>query len=116
MKGSISLLICNQLLYGSPMNLKLEREKIWFGDSLVAVGSHLFNSIREFIRCETEDEFNIKIAKRIENIERDAIKIRQEIEEEIRKLILRIESGEPLLGGCEICPKICFSESELSNS
>lgn len=108
-KNNIPLLIYTHIVYGSPTALRLEGEKIWFGDRLVAEGSHLSNSIREFIKRETEDEFNIEAARRIKKIEEDAFIPQQKLQQEIRKLVLRIESGEPLLGGCEICPKLYFS-------
>jgi len=104
--NNLPLLICSHILFGSPSRLNLEGEKICFGDSLVAKGKHLFSRVEEFVKCKTEDEFNVKAAKQIGLIERDAAKIRLELEQEIRKLILRIESSEPLLGGCEICPKV----------
>jgi len=108
-KSNIPLLVYTHIVYGSPTALSLEGEKIWIGATLVAKGSHLFNSISEFIKRETEEEFNISTAKRIKMIEEDAFKPQQKIRQEIRKLILRIESGEPLLGGCEICPRVYFS-------
>ncbi|UCC32914.1 MAG: hypothetical protein JSW53_03710 [Candidatus Bathyarchaeota archaeon] len=42
--------------------------------------------------------------KQIEELENNATEIGREIEQKIRKLILRIESGGPLLGRCEVCP------------
>ena len=105
-KNNIPLLICNWLVYDSPKTLRTDGDEIWFGDTIVAKGKELLNHLEVFIENETEDEECIKNAKRIAKLERDAIKIRGEIEQEIRKLILKIESGEPLLGGCELCPKI----------
>jgi len=110
-KSNLPLLIYTHIVYGSPTALRLEREKIWFGGSLVAKGSHLSNSIREFVKRETEDESNIEAARRIGKIEGKAVEPQRRLQQEIRKLILRIESGEPLLGGCEICPRIYFSNT-----
>lgn len=109
--STFPLLICRHILYGSPIDLKLEGEKIWFGSRLVAKGSHLLSNMRKFKKSESEDEFNIEAARRVGKLEEKAREAQRRFRQEIRKLILRIESGEPLLGGCEICPKIYFSAS-----
>lgn len=96
-------LICSCLLYGSPTHLNLNGEKIWLGNSLIAKGSHLLNSVRVFISRETEEPFNIEAVRRIEENQKGAIEIRQAVEHEIRKIIIRTEHGAPMPGGCEIC-------------
>lgn len=94
--------ICNCLLYGKPAQVKLEDEKILFGN-LIAKGSHLLNGVREFVNREIDDMSNIEVAKRIEKALKSAFAIGLEIERETRKIILGIESDIPLLGGCEMC-------------
>jgi hypothetical protein len=107
--SNIPLLICSQLVYSSPRQLILDEEKVWFGDSLVAKGSHLFERIEKFIEQETKDGPNIEAARRIRENETEAIRVRQGLEIEMRKLILRIKYGETLLGDCDTCPRIYFS-------
>jgi len=101
--ANIPSLICSRLLYDSPTEIKLEDEEIWFGGSLIAKGTHLLNGVREFVSHETEEPLNIETVRQIEKTRNSTIEIRQEIEREIRKIILRIESGIPLRGGCKIC-------------
>lgn len=109
--NNIPLLIYAQIRYNYQSQLQIKNEEIWFGGNLVAKGKHLYRKIDEFIKREREDESNIKTIKQIEKIENKAFEIRRTLQQEMRKLILKIESGEPLLGGCETCPKIYFSDN-----
>ncbi|MBA7713922.1 hypothetical protein ES703_122933 [subsurface metagenome] len=77
--------------------------KIWHGRTRLARGSHLLNRVREFVNCETNDPDNIEAVRRQYEILPDNSETKQKIDHEIRILILRIEAGEPLYGGCEIC-------------
>jgi len=106
--SNIPLLICNRIQYGSPSRPYLDDDKIWVDGRLVAKGKSLFKKVKDFIEGETKDEVNINVVEHIEKIQNKATEIGRELEEEIRKLILRIESGGPLLGRCEIC-QIYFS-------
>ena len=84
----------------------LEGEEIWFGGSLIAKGTHLLKGVREFVGHEIEEPLNIEAVGQIEKTRNSTIEIGQEIEREIRKIILGIESGIPLRGGCEICARV----------
>jgi len=101
--STIPVLIIRHLLYGEPGQIKLEGEEIWFGGSLVAKGTHLLNGVNEFVIRESEDKSNIEAVRSLEKVRNDAISLGPEIEREIRKIILRVESGIPLRGGCAIC-------------
>jgi len=79
-------------------------------DSARAKGTHLFKPIQEFIKKETQSQVNIGIVKRIRQDELESARTRQELETEIRKLILRVESGSPLIGKCETC-QIFYSKT-----
>jgi len=89
---NIPSLICSHMLYGAPTDLKPDVEKIWYGDSLVAKGSHLLESIEEFIKHEIEDKSNIETIKQMEKKEDEAHKAKQKFQPEIRKLIMKIKS------------------------
>jgi hypothetical protein len=93
----------------SPLRFRYEGEELWLGDAVAAKGKHLHSKVTEFIECETRDEFNIVAVTRIKKLEREEGEVLQRLQEEMRKLILRIEAGEPLLGECETCPKVYFS-------
>lgn len=99
---NIPAMIRSHLLHGHPTQVRLEGEKIWFGN-MIAKGSHLENGIREFVIREIEEPLNVEAVGRIKNVRNSAIAIGTEIERETRKIILRIESGIPLRGRCEIC-------------
>jgi len=109
--NNIPSLIRSRIQYGSPSRLHLDDDRIWLDKIMVAKGKHLFTDIEDFVERETEDEINIIMVKQIEKIRNKATEIGSELEQEIGKLILRIKSGGPLLGGCEICP-IYFSKTK----
>jgi len=109
--SNIPLLIRSRIQYGPSSRLHLEGDRIWLDKIMVAKGKHLFTDVRDFIESETEDEINKNVVKQIEKFRNKATKIGRELEQKIRKLILRIESGGLLLGGCEICP-IYFSKTK----
>jgi hypothetical protein len=90
--SNIQSLICSHMLYGPQTDPKPDGEKIFWGDSLVAVGSHLLEGIKEFIKHEIEDESNIETIKQIEKKEDDAHRAQLKFQPEIRKLIIRIKS------------------------
>jgi len=79
-------------------------------DSLVPGGSHLLSKFSELFEHETADESNKVVASRIGEIEMGALQTQQRLQQEIRKLTISIESGWPLLGRCEACPKVYFLE------
>jgi hypothetical protein len=41
-----------------------------------------------------------------------AFDARQSLEKELTKLVLKIECDEPLLGGCDLCPKVYISTQQ----
>lgn len=83
--------------------IELEGEEILHGETLIAKGPHLLNRVKEFVNCETNDPDNIEAVERTHELEVGILEIKQMLEDEIRILILRINAGEPLHGGCEIC-------------
>ncbi len=85
------------------MEFKIEGDDIWLEGNLVASGTHLFEGITEFVSHEKKELFNIEAVKRIGESQNGANKVRDRIEHEIRKILLRIDSGTSLRGGCEIC-------------
>jgi len=88
---------------------KVEGEELSLMGVVIAKDSRLHGRVRTFIRREVKDEANINVVKQIQTLEDEARDKRSKLEKEIRKLILRIEAGEPLLGGCDTCPKVYFT-------
>ncbi|MCJ7770320.1 hypothetical protein MUP37_01960 [Candidatus Bathyarchaeota archaeon] len=72
---------------------------------MIAKGEKLSDRVKEFIERETRDESNIAFVHHILGIEEMASKAMSDLQPEIRKLIMRVEAGELLLGGCATCPK-----------
>jgi len=101
--STIPFLIYNNLVYGSQSLTELRVEGERFGSAIISMGNTLSNDVAKFIMRETEDSSNIDAVMQIEKIQRDVGEIRKGLECEIRKLILRIESGGQFSGGCEIC-------------
>lgn len=60
-----------------------------------------------------EDSLAISDQKRLE-LENEAAQLRNMLEDELTKLILKVKNGEPLGGKCDICPKIFLTENEKS--
>lgn len=76
--------------------------EVWFRGHLIAKGY----DVREFVIQESERKDNTDTVKQIKDLEEKALNISKEVEKEIRKIILRIESGEPLLRSCKTCPEV----------
>lgn len=105
--SNIPSLIHSHIANERPTQIELkENEEIWDTGSLVAKGGHLLGKISKFIEQETGDENNASIVKRNKQIEKEAFDVQRELQHEIRMLVERVESGEPLLGGCDACPKV----------
>ncbi|RLI76540.1 hypothetical protein DRP04_12550 [Archaeoglobales archaeon] len=79
-----------------------KNDELWFRNTLIARG---FN-VKEFIIREIENRDNIKAVEEIKRLREKVSKISEEIKREIHKLILKIESGEPLIGKCRTCPEV----------
>jgi hypothetical protein len=96
--------------YRSTPSYKIDGDEMWLGGSvLVARGMHLFPKIREFIENEIKDEVNLKVVEDIKVIESKSLNLQLQLQQEIRKLIIKIKSGEPLASACDTCPKVLFS-------
>jgi hypothetical protein len=54
---------------------------------------------------EIKNEHNIAADHGILKLEKETSEAQLRLQQTVRKLIMRIESGEPLLGGCDTCPK-----------
>jgi hypothetical protein len=105
--GSIPSLVYSQILEDRPLSIEIEKEgKIWLGNTLVASGEKIGNRVRKFLEEEITDESNIAAAHQIWKIEMEAFAVQPIFQIEVRKLIMRLESGEPLLGGCDTCPEV----------
>jgi hypothetical protein len=105
--SSIPSLIYSQILENCPLSIEIEKDgKIWLGNTLIASGEKIGNRVRKFLEEEITDESNITVAHQIWKIEMDAFAAQPTLQREVRKLIMRLESGEPLLGGCDTCPEV----------
>jgi hypothetical protein len=106
--SNIPLVIRSLISGNRPLSLEAdENGRIWLEGSLIARGNHLFKvKVKKFLEREIIDESNIEAAYQIQKIEEEALTAQPSFQREARKLIIRIESGEPLLGGCETCPKV----------
>ena len=104
---SLPLLIYSQILENRAPSFEIdETEKIWLGGSLIAKGKQLSEKIKSFVQLETMDESNIAAANKIMKTETEAFRPLEEFRQRGRELIMRIESGEPLLGECGTCPNV----------
>jgi hypothetical protein len=65
--------------------------------------------MRKFVR----DESNIEDISRILEAEKKATEAQVRLAEDVQKPIIRIEAGEPLLGGCDTCPMVYFRPKTL---
>jgi len=93
--------------------IKIEdNELIWLGSYQVAKGKQIEGKVKKFLECEVKGKSNMATVSKISKIEDRAIEVSRELQKEIRKLILKIESGEPLLGGCEECPKVYIKSEQ----
>jgi hypothetical protein len=113
--SNIPSIICSLVVYNKPLSMHEDNEEIWLGDSLIAKRAKedkgLFGKIDAFVRREIKDESNIALARQITEILKEAFGAQGKFQQELRQLLMRIdESGEPLLGGCNGCPKVYFSK------
>jgi hypothetical protein len=103
--NNIPLVIYSQIAYEPSPFVKSKDRKIWVGDTLIAKGQ-LLGKVTKFVVRETADKSNMLIVSQIKKVEGDASDAQGRLQEEIRRLILKIESGQPLVGGCETCPQV----------
>jgi hypothetical protein len=102
-----SLVYAKMLCKDTSANTRIEEDgKIWLDDVLIAKGKKIHFRVRKFVRDEVEDESNIEALGEILEAERKASEAQLRLAEGVRKLIMRTEAGEPLLGGCDTCPKV----------
>ena len=102
--------IADFLSQGTSKFLQCDEVKgeLWFHGTAIARGAHLFNIVKNFIDRQVENE-NVK--ERVclaEERQAEAYRKLAELQENVRRLILKIRSGEPLLGRCGTCPKVYF--------
>jgi hypothetical protein len=118
--SNIPLIISANLLYGSTTNLELRGEEIrahgQAGGVVIAKGSKLFEKLEEFIKRETEDNKNVEIAEKIRDNERIYMKAYGKLKVDMRKLIIRINSGETLRGRCDTCPEVYIATKNMIKS
>jgi hypothetical protein len=62
--------------------------------------------VKKFVWDEIKDEFNKTAVSQIVEDEKKAAEAQVRFAGEVRKLIMRIETIEPLLGCCDMCPKV----------
>jgi len=79
---------------------------IWLESVRIAKGKRLLRRIRSFIVKEVNDASNLAAVSKIAENEKRASEVQPRLQDGARKLIMRIEAGEPLLGGCDTCPKV----------
>ena len=83
-----------------------EDGEVWLEGILIARGKGLSSQVKRFIEEEIKNEHNIAAVYGILKLEKEASEVQLRLQLEVRKLIMRVESGEPLLGGCDTCPKL----------
>ena len=83
-----------------------EDGEVWLEGILIARGKGLSSQVKRLIEEEIKNEHNIATVYGILKLEKEASEAQLRLQQEVRKLIMRIESGEPLLGGCDTCPKL----------
>jgi hypothetical protein len=103
--NNIPSVIYSQIAYEPSPFVKNKDGKIWAGDTLIAKGQ-LFGKVTKFLVRETADKSNMLVVSQIKKIEGDTSDAQRKLQEEIRRIILKIESGQPLIGGCETCPQV----------
>jgi hypothetical protein len=83
-----------------------QSKEVWLDGILIAKGKELSSRVKTFIREEIKNSRNIAAVYDILKAEREASEAQVLLQQAVRKLIMRIESGEPLLGNCDACPKV----------
>ena len=108
--ANVCKVICYTLVHGSQLVFRLDETDLMFNGTLVARADRaLLNKVKSFIKDELIDSANREAAHHISDIEQKAFAIQPTLEYEIRKLILKVEAGEPLAGTCNGCPKLYFT-------
>ena len=69
-------------------------------------GRRLFQRLDDFIQSETKSSEVEELVK----LEMQSYDVKVDLKSEIVKLISKIESGEPLIGNCDLCPDIQIAE------
>jgi predicted transcriptional regulator len=88
------------------VKLNEDSETIWVEGIMIAKGKSLLGQITDFITEEIRDESNLATVYKVVEIEKRTSEVQSKLQECVRRLIMRIEAGEPLLGGCDTCPKV----------
>lgn len=82
--------------------------ELWFHGTAIARGTHLHNAVKNFLDRQVEDENVKEKVRHVEEKRAEAYRKHAELQERVRRLILKIRSGEPLLGRCRVCPEVYF--------
>jgi YesN/AraC family two-component response regulator len=82
--------------------------ELWFHGTAIARGKHLHNAVKKFLDRQVEDENVKEKVRRAEEKRAEAYRKFAELQGHMRRLILKIRSGEPLLGRCRECPEVYF--------
>lgn len=69
----------------------------------------MFESLKRFIIREEASKENRENCSKIVESENKYYTLRQKLESEIKILIMQVENGTPLLGNCQMCPKVEIS-------
>lgn len=65
----------------------------------------IHSRVRKLVTDEARDESNIETGNRILEAQKTAAETQVMLEDDVQKLLMEIESGELLLGGCDMCLK-----------
>jgi hypothetical protein len=104
----ISYHIEHKFSQGTSRFFEYRGAELWFDGYLVARGTHLHNVVRGFIERQVEDQNVRERVRHAKEKSEEAYRQLQELQEHIRRLILRIRGGEPLKGRCQTCPEVYF--------
>jgi IS1 family transposase len=111
--NNIPLLVYSEIMHNYSSRIEKKRgNELWIGECLAAKGARLSRLARSFFEREVSNESNIQAINGISKIENETFKILQDFQTEIRKLVMKIESGEPLIGKCSTCPKVYLAQAE----
>ena len=87
------------------------------GDEVRSAGYTLdkkdaFDAIKKFISDQEADVVNRDSCGIMIDLGASYYKSRQNLEKEVKKIILMVENGSPLRGKCQLCPKIKISKQK----
>ena len=107
-KDNVPSLIFTQIVRNCK-SVSFETKKdgeVWLDGILIAKGKRLSSQVKAFVKEEINNQDNVVTVNVNLRTENEAAEAQLKFQQVIRKLIMRVESGEPLLGGCDTCPKV----------